>query len=132
MRKIGIAIEDANGISEALRKKIGSFQPEDVFVLTNRKGCADLPDGVKTYERPKYGNFDLTEELRIISEEAGIEIEMIGSCANSTLVTNALLLRGAIPDAVIRVVILGGAGKKEDPAALEALSASGIEVKTEP
>lgn len=56
-------------------------------------GCTDLADDVRGYYLWRYSN----------GEKDELEIEMIGLCTDICVISNALLIRAVLPDAIIKV-----------------------------
>ena len=65
--------------------------------------CPDV--GPHVYEKPTFGSTALTEDLKALCErEKGeLTIELIGLCTDICVVSNALLLKAAMPEVPISV-----------------------------
>lgn len=65
----------------------------------------------RVVDKPVFGSMQLAKLLKDMAEENApedgkeepLEIELVGLCTDICVVTNALLLKTALPDAVIRV-----------------------------
>ena len=68
-----------------------------------REDIADLLSGVKIYEKPTFGSMKLAEDLKVISQQEEIELEVVGLCTDICVVSNALLLKAAMPEIRISV-----------------------------
>lgn len=53
--------------------------------------------------KPTFGSMDLMELLRRENEKEPLEIELVGLCTDICVVSNALLLKAALPENTIRV-----------------------------
>ncbi len=127
-----LGTKEAVGIVPAVVRKIGEYDPRDVFVtrdthqgdyLKTQEGI-NLPvehcikgtggweiDGqVKAalgaseiFDKPTFGSVRLAERIKEISDNEEIEIEMIGLCTDICVVSNALLLKAFMPEVKITV-----------------------------
>lgn len=68
-----------------------------------RGDIAELLTGAKIYEKPSFGCPLMAEDLRDVSEREEIEIELVGLCTDICVVSNALLLKAAMPEVRISV-----------------------------
>ena len=59
--------------------------------------------GAKIYEKPTFGCTQLVSDLKDLSEEEEIEVELIGLCTDICVVSNALLIRAFMPEIDIYV-----------------------------
>jgi nicotinamidase-related amidase len=68
-----------------------------------RPDIAELLEGAKIYEKPTFGSTALAADLKALSETEEIELELIGLCTDICVVSNALLLKAAMPEVKISV-----------------------------
>ena len=61
-------------------------------------------------DKPTFGSVELAEKMAALSKEVALEIELIGLCTDICVVSNALLLKAAMPEAVIKLDPLCCAG----------------------
>ena len=123
---------EALAIVENVKKKIRSYPAADVIAtmdthgedyMTTQEGrnlpvphcilgtegwqlrpdIADLLDGAAIYEKPTFGSVKLAEDLRALAEKEEMELELIGLCTDICVVSNALLLKAAMPETPISV-----------------------------
>ena len=135
-----------------VRAKIRRYAPEDIFVtkdthqadyLTSQEGrnlpvehcikgtegweipadLAVLLKGASVYEKPTFGSMKLAEDLKAIAEKEEIEIELAGLCTDICVVSNALLLKAAMPEVPIKVdpACCAGVTPQKHQAALETM-----------
>ena len=135
---------EAVAIVENVKAKIRSYPPEDVIAtmdthapeyLSTQEGrnlpvvhcvrgtegweirpdIAELLTGAKIYEKPTFGSTKLAEDLKALSEQEEIELELIGLCTDICVVSNALLLKASMPEVSISVDASCCAGDAGDP-----------------
>ncbi|MBQ6583512.1 MAG: cysteine hydrolase [Mogibacterium sp.] len=123
---------EAVAIVENVKAKIRSYPPEDIIAtmdthapeyLSTQEGrnlpvvhcvrgtegweirpdIAELLTGAKIYEKPTFGSTKLAEDLKALSEQEEIELELIGLCTDICVVSNALLLKASMPEVSISV-----------------------------
>lgn len=151
---------EAVGIVENVKDKIRSYSGEDIFATMDthepdylqtqegrhlpvehcirgsegwriRKDIAELLDGAKIYEKPTFGSTQLAKDLKEISQEADIELELVGLCTDICVVSNALLLKAAMPEVRISVdaACCAGVTPEKHEAALETMRSCQMEVR---
>ena len=59
--------------------------------------------GAEVIDKPTFGSETLAERLYELSKEEELEIELAGLCTDICVVSNALLLKAKLPEAVIRI-----------------------------
>ena len=64
---------------------------------------AEALEGVKVIDKPTFGSVKLVHELSRIGAEEELEIELVGLCTDICVVSNALLLKAAMPEVRISV-----------------------------
>ena len=148
---------EAEAIVPAVKAKIESFPPETVIATMDTHGpdylstqegrrlpvehCIRGTEGwqispalaeglsaARIYEKPCFGSLRLAEELQ--KEPELQEIELVGLCTDICVVSNALLLKAAVPEVTIRVdaACCAGVTPERHRAALETMRACQIEV----
>ena len=88
--------------------------------------------GAKAVEKPTFGSEALVEELKALYESGGLEsVELVGLCTDICVVSNALLLKAAMPELPISVdaACCAGVSPASHEAALTVMECCQIEVK---
>lgn len=127
-----LGTKEAEAIVDAVCEKICSYPAEDVIAtmdthsedyLTTQEGrnlpvshCIKGTDGwqirpeiaallsaAKIYEKPSFGSVDLARDLEELSKEEELELELVGLCTDICVVSNAFLLKAAMPEVKISV-----------------------------
>ncbi len=155
-----LGTKEAVSIVENVKEKIRSFPVEDVIATMDTHGedymqtqegknlpvmhcirgtdgwkirpdIAELLTGAKIYEKPTFGSTALAADLKELSEKEEIELELVGLCTDICVVSNALLLKAAMPEVKISVdaVCCAGVTPQKHLAALETMRSCQIEVK---
>ena len=95
-----------------------------------RPDIAELLKDAKIYEKPTFGSMVLAEDLKALSEKEEIEIDLIGLCTDICVVSNALLLKAAMPEVKISVdaACCAGVTPEKHLAALETMRSCQIQV----
>lgn len=150
---------EAVKIVEAVKEKIRSYPPENVTATMDthfenymqtqegkylpvphcikgssgweiRPDIAGLLKDAKIYEKPTFGSTQLAQDLKAISEKEEIELELIGLCTDICVVSNALLLKAAMPEVTIYVdaSCCAGVTPEKHAAALETMRSCQIQV----
>ena len=96
-----------------------------------RPDIAELLSGAKIYEKPTFGSTALTADLKALSEQEEIELELIGLCTDICVVSNALLLKAMMPEVKISVdaACCAGVTPEKHLAALETMRSCQIQVE---
>ena len=68
-----------------------------------REDIAELLADATVYEKPTFGSMQLAEDLAALSRQEEIELELVGLCTDICVVSNALLLKAAMPE--VRVTV---------------------------
>lgn len=154
-----LGTKEAEAIVEAVREKIRSYPAGDVAATMDTHGenymqtqeGANLPvmhcirgtegweirpdiaallTGAKIYEKPTFGSVRLAEDLKALAETEEIELELIGLCTDICVVSNALLLKAAMPEVKITVDAgcCAGVTPQKHQAALETMRSCQIHV----
>ena len=95
-----------------------------------RADIAELLDGAVIYEKPTFGSTQLAANLVKLSEKEELELELIGLCTDICVVSNALLLKAAMPEVKISVdaSCCAGVTPEKHLAALETMRSCQIQV----
>ena len=95
-----------------------------------RTDIARLLKGARIYEKPSFGSLALATDLRALSEEEELEIELIGLCTDICVVSNALLLKAFLPEVPITVdaACCAGVTPEKHQAALETMRSCQIRI----
>lgn len=123
---------EAVSIVEAVKEKIRSYPSGDVMATMDTHGenylktqegrmlpvvhcirgtegwkiradVAALLGDARVFKKPTFGSMRLAEVLKKLSREEEIELELIGLCTDICVVSNALLLKAAMPEVRISV-----------------------------
>ena len=155
-----LGTKEAVSIVENVKEKIRSFPVEDVIATMDTHGedymqtqegknlpvmhcirgtdgwkirpdIAELLTGAKIYEKPTFGSTALAADLKELSEKEEIELELVGLCTDICVVSNALLLKAAMPEVKISVdaACCAGVTPQKHLAALETMRSCQIDVK---
>lgn len=89
-----------------------------------------LAEGTHIIEKPTFGSIELMKILKAENEKETIEIELIGLCTDICVVSNALLLKAAMPENIIHVdaSCCAGVTPQSHEAALTTMKMCQIEV----
>lgn len=154
-----LGTKEAVSIVPAVVDKIREYEKENIFVtrdthqkdyLTTQEGrnlpvehCiegtsgweldASVAEAVKEaviVNKPTFGSTELVNIIREISEKEEISIELIGLCTDICVVSNALLLKAAMPETEISVdaSCCAGVTPEKHEAALETMRSCQIKV----
>lgn len=154
-----LGTKEAVGIVDKVADKMRAFSKEDIFVTLDTHGAdyadtlegkllpvphcikgtkgwelapavAEAAHGARVFEKPGFGSTELTNTMKELWQKEEFEIELIGLCTDICVVTNALMIRGALPNAVMRVdaSCCAGVTPEKHEAALETLRSCQIEV----
>lgn len=151
---------EAVSIVEKVREKIREYDPADVFATMDthdkdymqtqegrylpvehcirgskgwqiRDDIASLLKGASIYEKPTFGSTKMTGDLTDLAAREEIELELIGLCTDICVVSNALLLKAAMPEVKISVdpACCAGVTPQKHQAALETMRSCQIRIK---
>ena len=154
-----LGTKEAAAIVDAVKEKIRSYPAEDVIATMDTHGenymktqegkylpvphcikgsdgwqirpdIAELLTGAKIYEKPTFGSTALAADLKAIADEEEIELELIGLCTDICVVSNALLLKAAMPEVKISVdpSCCAGVTPEKHLAALETMRSCQIQI----
>lgn len=150
---------EAVAIVDAVKEKISSYPVENVIATMDTHGenymetqegqnlpvmhcikgtdgwkirpdIAELLEGAKIYEKPTFGSTALAADLKALSENEEIELELIGLCTDICVVSNALLLKANMPEVKISVdaACCAGVTPEKHLAALETMRSCQVNV----
>ena len=123
---------EACAIVENVKEKIRKYDQRDIFVTMDthpenyletqegrnlpvehciigsegwkvRADIAELLPEARVYEKPTFGSMALAKDIAEIAAREEIEIELIGLCTDICVVSNALLLKAAMPEVKVSV-----------------------------
>ncbi len=154
-----LGTKEAVAIVPAVVDKIRQYEKENIFVtrdthqkdyLTTQEGrklpvehciegtpgweldptVAEAVQGAAIVNKPTFGSTELMNIIREISEKDEISIELIGLCTDICVVSNALLLKAAVPEVEISVdaSCCAGVTPEKHEAALETMRSCQIQV----
>ncbi len=154
-----LGTKEAVAIVEAVKEKIRSYPAADVIATMDthgvnymetqegkylpvphcikgsdgwqiRQDIAELLTGATIYEKPTFGSTAMAADLKAISEKEEIELELIGLCTDICVVSNALLLKAAMPEVKISVdpACCAGVTPEKHLAALETMRSCQIQI----
>ena len=154
-----LGTKEAVAIVEAVKEKIRSYPVEDVIATMDTHGenymqtqegenlpvphcikgtegwqirpdIAELLDGAEIIEKPTFGSIALAESLKALSERETIELELIGLCTDICVVSNALLLKAAMPEVkiIVDASCCAGVTPEKHLAALETMRSCQIQI----
>ena len=91
---------------------------------------SSLLKDAKIYEKPTFGSTALAADLKVLSEQEELELEIVGLCTDICVVSNALLLKAVMPEVKITVdaSCCAGVTPKKHLAALETMCSCQIRV----
>ena len=127
-----LGTQEALAIVDNVKDKIREYDKQDIFVTMDthtsdylntqeginlpvehcikgtegwliRSDIAELLDGANVYEKPTFGSVRLARDMAEIAADQDIEIEIVGLCTDICVVSNALLLKAAMPEVPISV-----------------------------
>ncbi len=124
--------DEAQAVVRPVLEKMTSYQKSDIYVTRDTHGedylqtaegrklpvvhCVKGTEGWQLHpeveagadqnhiiDKPTFGSLKLMELLREENEKETLEIELVGLCTDICVVSNALLLKAAMPENEIRV-----------------------------
>lgn len=154
-----LGTKEAEAIVEAVKEKIRSYPASDVIATMDthqenymetqegkylpvphcikgtdgwkiRLDIAELLTEAKIYEKPTFGSTALAADLKALSDTEDIELELIGLCTDICVISNALLLKAAMPEVKISVdpACCAGVTPEKHLAALETMRSCQIQM----
>lgn len=156
---MALGTKEASGIVDQVKEKIRSYPAENVLATMDTHGTnymetqegknlpvehcikgtegweirpdiKELLKGAKIFEKPTFGSIAMAEYIRDLSEKEELELEMVGLCTDICVVSNALLLKAAMPEIRISVdaACCAGVTPEKHLAALETMRSCQIYV----
>ena len=156
-----LGTKEAEAIVPAVVDKIRKYDTENIFVtrdthqrdyLNTQEGrnlpvehciegtpgweldtaVAEAVKGAVIVNKPTFGSTELVDVIREISEKEETAIELIGLCTDICVVSNALLLKAAMPEVEISVdaSCCAGVTPEKHEAALETMRSCQIRIHT--
>lgn len=150
---------EAQAIVESVKEKIRSYPAENVIATMDthfedymqtqegkylpvphcirgtkgweiRSDIAGLLEGAQIYEKPTFGSMRLAQDMKALADKEEIEFEIVGLCTDICVVSNALLLKAAVPEVKISVdaSCCAGVTPEKHEAALETMRSCQIQV----
>ena len=108
--------------------------------IRNTEGW-EIVDALREYtldttpvDKPTFGSMDLCGIFQIVDEQADIEkITLVGLCTDICVISNAMLLKAALPEAeiVVDASCCAGVTPKSHATALEAMAACQIRIENQ-
>lgn len=94
-----------------------------------QKDIAQLIDEDHVFDKPTFGSVVLAEEMKKLSEQDELEIELVGLCTDICVVSNALMLKAFLPETKISVdpKCCAGVTPEKHNAALETMKSCQIQ-----
>ena len=152
-----LGTKEAEAIVENVKAKIASYPPDAVYATMDTHGkdylktqeginlpvehcikdtngwkirpdIAALLKNAKIYEKPTFGSTRLAEDIKAAGDTE--EIELVGLCTDICVISNALLLKAALPEVKISVdaSCCAGVTPQKHAAALETMRSCQINV----
>ena len=156
---MALGTKEAAAIVDQVKEKIRSYPAEDIIATMDTHGTnymetqegknlpvehcikgtegwkirpdiQELLKGAKIFEKPTFGSMAMAEYIRELSEKEELELEMVGLCTDICVVSNALLLKAAMPEIRISVdaACCAGVTPEKHLAALETMRSCQIYV----
>ena len=98
-----------------------------------RAEVAEAARDAAIIDKPTFGSVELASKLMIERAQESLEIEMVGLCTDICVVSNALLLKAAMPEVPITVdaACCAGVTPEKHRAALETMKSCQIQIVNE-
>lgn len=154
-----LGTKEAQAIVPNVIRKIKSYQKEDVWATRDAHGedylqtqegqylpvphCIRKTPGWKMpkeivklipqehiYNKETFASVELAEKMQALSEKGKLEIELVGLCTDICVISNALMLKGFLPEVKILVdpTCCAGSTPEKQQAALEVMRSCQIQV----
>ena len=127
-----LGTKEAQGIVEAVKEKIRTYEPENVVATRDTHpenyletyegrhlpvehciegtdgwqlypGIDELLSGCVIFDKPTFGSVKLAEYLKKLNSASPIEVEIVGLCTDICVISNALLIKAYLPEVNISV-----------------------------
>ena len=98
-----------------------------------RAEVAAAAEGATIIDKPTFGSVELASKLMVERAQEALEIEVVGLCTDICVVSNALLLKAAMPEAPVTVdaACCAGVTPEKHRAALETMKSCQIKIVNE-
>lgn len=154
-----LGTKEAQAIVTPVIEKMKSYDKSDIYVTRDTHGenyldtaegkklpvvhCVEGTEGWQLHpeiealaepehiiNKPTFGSMTLMEQLKAENEKEPLEIELVGLCTDICVVSNALLLKAAMPENSIKIdaSCCAGVTPKSHEAALTTMQMCQIEV----
>ncbi|MBE6910829.1 MAG: cysteine hydrolase [Ruminococcaceae bacterium] len=102
----------------------------DTYGWQLRAEVAEAAKGAAIIDKPTFGSVELASKLMVERAQEALEIEIVGLCTDICVVSNALMLKAALPEAPITVdaACCAGVTPEKHAAALETMRSCQIDV----
>ena len=107
------------------------LKDSDGWLLNEKIMYALSEKNYRTIEKETFGSIRLAEEIGRILEEREVQVELVGLCTDICVVSNALLLKAAMPEIPIRVDASCCAGVTPDSHKAALLTMRMCQIETE-
>ena len=94
-----------------------------------KKYCED--NNCKVYEKPTFGCVKLAEDIAALYEKETLdEIEFVGVCTDICVISNAMLVKAAVPELTVKIdaACCAGVTKESHATALKAMAGCQMEI----
>lgn len=127
-----LGTKEAEAIVENVKAKIRSYDPKDIIATRDthevnyletqegkylpvehcirgtdgwqvRKDIEELMPEATVYDKPTFGSTRMAADLAELAAREELELELVGLCTDICVVSNALLLKAAMPEVKISV-----------------------------
>ena len=155
-----LGTEEAQAIVNHVIKKMKSYEKSDIYLTRDTHGedyletaegkklpvvhCVKDTEGWQLHpeiealaepshiiDKPTFGSLELMELLKQENERETLELELAGLCTDICVVSNALLLKAAMPEITIRVDASCCAGVTPDSHKAALLTMGMCQIETE-
>ena len=155
-----LGTSEAVGIVENVKAKIRSYDPHDIIAtrdtheadyLSTQEGrylpvehcirgtegwevrpdIAALLTEARVYDKPTFGSTQMAADLAELAAREELELELVGLCTDICVVSNALLLKAAMPEVRISVdpSCCAGVTPESHEAALKTMASCQIQLQ---
>lgn len=92
---------------------------------------AEVLEGAAIIDKPTFGSTELTHRLAQMAGEEKLDITLVGLCTDICVVSNALLMKAALPETPLRVIseCCAGATPESHQAALETMKMCQVKIE---
>lgn len=92
-----------------------------------------IDNNMMIIDKPTFGSMELASEIKNISENESVEVELVGVCTDICVVSNALILKAVLPEVVVKVdaTCCAGVTYSKHKSALETLKSCQVTIINE-